>query len=184
MGTTRLFVNAYSTSFNYPWFVEQFLDRGLPLPPWRIVFELVERLDPESAGVFHEKASKLFRAGYDFAIDDLGAPGTCGRILLQFHTAYAKTDRTFVNDCLRLGKWEVLKGYLREAADIAGRVIIEGVEEDWGVRDLGSFYERGVAYAQGFKFGRPLPADQVCASGDGEPRAFLEQVWKKYPAAA
>ena len=174
----RIFINVSHPTLTHQDFRELCFDQAPAMSPSRVVFEIKENVPKDQIETIQACLLPLFLRGYQFAIDDQGAQGTCGRMLLNARTAYVKADVQFVNDCLRWGKYETLRGYLMEAADVGGRVVIEGVEEDWGVRDLAQFFELGVPYAQGFMFGKAKPPQAVQTEIPDDARRLLEQLWE------
>jgi len=178
-----IFVNVSHETICHSEFRDLCMSQSPVLPPSQVVFEIKEHVPEALIDSLQTHILPLFLKGYRFAIDDQGAQGTCGRVLLNARTAYVKADVKFVNDCLRFGMYDVLRGYLMAAAGVGGRVIAEGVEEDWGVRDMGRFFELGVPYVQGFMFGKAMPPEAVHSEIPHESRRLLEQVWNAYEFA-
>lgn len=157
----KLFVNVSASSIGSPRFIEYFMRSDLPLPPWQIVFEILEHLSLEEAKQLRQKTSALFRIGYDIALDDHGVAGSSGEHLIWLRARYVKIDCKYANDILVSGRYAAMEGCLNDAEQVNGRGIIEGVEGDWGARDLANFVKHGAPLVQGYAFGCPLPADQI-----------------------
>lgn len=180
----KLFVNVSGGTFAWAPFSDYFLGSDLPLPPWRVVFEILEGISTQESRELRKRTSALFRVGHDFAIDDQGTQGTCLEHLLWLNARYVKIDQRYANGCLIQNRFAVLGGCLEDAEGVNGRGIIEGVEEDWSARELARFIEYRASFLQGFLFGRPLPADKI--SGEVLPAGMrlLQAAREKTAAAA
>jgi EAL domain-containing protein (putative c-di-GMP-specific phosphodiesterase class I)/GGDEF domain-containing protein len=98
----------------------------------------------------------LRAAGIDLLIDDFGTGHSSLSRLHEMPITAVKIDRSFV---VRLGHGPQAETVIRAIADIAAshgcRVVAEGVED----HDAAVAVRRaGCGYAQGFYFGRPVPA--------------------------
>ncbi|MEW5768043.1 MAG: hypothetical protein AB1797_10560 [bacterium] len=85
-----------------------------------------------------------------------------------------------MNECLNTGDFQILDAYLKFGVAHNGLVIIEGVTEKWGIRDLERFCnnERRVSFGQGFLFGKAKPIEEIALEIPEEARRLLEAVWK------
>jgi c-di-GMP-specific phosphodiesterase len=99
---------------------------------------------------------ELRAAGIDLLIDDFGTGHSSLSRLHELPITAVKIDRSFVT---RLGSGSQAETVIRAIADIAAshgcRVVAEGVE-DYEAAEAVRL--AGCGYAQGFYFGRPMPA--------------------------
>jgi EAL domain-containing protein (putative c-di-GMP-specific phosphodiesterase class I) len=111
--------------------------------------------------------------GVEIAIDDFGTGYSSLSYLTRLPAHHLKIDRTFVRN---LGdetrQAAVIRSTIELGHTLGLRVVAEGVEDE-ATRAFLS--ELGCDRAQGFQFGRPIPAHDVlrwCADHDVMPRAL------------
>ncbi len=125
------------------------------LTPSDVTLELTEGQAVSDSGRFAETIRALSAEGYTWEIDDFGTGYASMRWLRKLSFARLKLDRS-----LLIGTGEppgLLRGICDMAHAIEMRVTCEGVEsqEQWD-RAL----DAGVDYVQGFRVGRPVPAEE------------------------
>lgn len=132
--------------------------------PHNIVLELTERrfLNADEARLM---TRHLRQKGLEIAIDDFGTGYSSLSYLESLELDYLKIDRSFIEAIGRDGPASQVVPYIIDMAKgLQLEMIAEGVESQAQADYL---RERGVRYAQGWHFGRPVPFAQV--------RALLEK---------
>jgi len=120
----------------------------------------------EGAFLDIEQASHTIRQmrqfGFDVAIDDFGTGYSCLSYLGQLEIDCLKIDRSFVST---IGTGSVMSHVIdliiKMAKDLRLTIIAEGVETQ---EQADYLQARGVKYAQGWLFGKAMPAHQFAAS--------------------
>ena len=102
--------------------------------------------------------SALRALGMHVAIDDFGTGYSSLSYLRSFQIDTLKIDRSFVNDIGRNANVEAICGVIAQLGRAIGaHVVAEGVETD---AEAAYLRGQGCDDAQGYLFGRPLPADE------------------------
>ena len=132
--------------------------------PTRVVVEITE-----SAVLRTRELTRELRAlGMQVALDDLGTGYASLEYLAHLDVDLMKVDRLFVSG---LGTSEPDEAIVEAAAQIARRlgtpVVAEGVETE---AQLARLRELGYAYAQGFLFSEPVPAEAFARLLAEDPR--------------
>jgi diguanylate cyclase (GGDEF)-like protein/PAS domain S-box-containing protein len=125
------------------------------------------------SGISNNDASlnALCELGIKMAMDDFGTGYSSLNYLRRYPFDSIKIDRDFVSDMTYdMGDRELVSAAIVMAHSLDLRVVAEGVETEGQLRDLEKLE---CDYAQGYFFGRPVPAEeftalleqQMCVSG-------------------
>lgn len=134
----------------------------LGLEPGRLEFEVTESvLLDRDAGVIAASLGELHRLGVTITLDDFGTGAASLAHLKGFPVDRLKIDRCFVRGIGRdVDDAVFVRTIINLAHTLDMIVIAEGVE----TAEQEAFLEvHGCDLAQGFRFARPLPADDVAA---------------------
>ena len=155
----RLFLNVSPLSLMEPTFRPGETLRLLSevgLPPQRVVIELTEQQPLEDYAVLKAAVAHYTEAGFQIAIDDLGAGYAGLRLWSELRPAYVKIDHHFTEN---IGGDAVKREFVRSIRDMAVRlgckVVAEGIETE---EDYQAVQSLGVRLHQGYHLGRPLPS--------------------------
>ncbi|QOT75783.1 EAL domain-containing protein [Cupriavidus basilensis] len=134
----------------------QRLQQGLRDKAPRLVLEITERKVVPDTDVVLKNMQALRAAGVQFAIDDFGTGHSSLAYLERFTVDYIKIDRGFVSvidtDAVNA---PVLELIISLGARLAVTLIAEGIETQTQAAYLRG---KGVKYAQGFLFAKPMAA--------------------------
>jgi EAL domain-containing protein (putative c-di-GMP-specific phosphodiesterase class I) len=155
----RLFLNVSPLSLMEPTFRPGETLRLLNevgLAPQRVVIELTEQQPLEDYEVLKAAVAHYMEAGFQIAIDDLGAGYAGLRLWSELRPAYVKIDHHFTEN---IGGDAVKREFVRSIRDMATRlgckVVAEGIETE---EDYQTVQSLGVRLHQGYHLGRPLPS--------------------------
>ncbi|MGE5225661.1 MAG: putative bifunctional diguanylate cyclase/phosphodiesterase [Planctomycetaceae bacterium] len=135
------------------------------VPPSRVILDIAESTamaDPERA----QRVIVELRAwGLGLAIDDFGAGHSSLSRLASFMVDYLKIDRQFVRGVdVDLEQAAVVRAIVTLADSLGVTPVAVGVETEGEAAFLRSL---GVPLAQGYLFGRPMPAEDLTAALGG-----------------
>ncbi len=126
----------------------------------QLVIEVVERgLVNDETNHIHGNLEALQQRGIAVAIDDFGTGYSSLSYIRNFPLTYLKIDKTFVDLIgIKVVSAELVDTIIDMAVQLGLKVIAEGVETS---EQADYLRERGVQFAQGFYFGRPVPVSQL-----------------------
>ena len=128
------------------------------LPPSSLQLEITESRLVSDLRRAKKLLGELRATGVSIAIDDFGTGFSSLSQLQQLPVDEIKIDRSFVMAMERDNNAAVLvRAMIELAANLGKRVTAEGVETATAHRTLS---ELGCDFAQGYHFGRPVPADE------------------------
>jgi len=135
--------------------------REIALPPETLEAEITETVAMEDPPHSAETLQALRGRGIRVAIDDFGTGYSSLSYLSRLPIDKLKIDAGFIR---RVGSDEhdtaIVSTIVTLAHNLGLKVIAEGVENERQLRFLGDL---GCDEAQGFYFGRPMPADEAAA---------------------
>lgn len=144
------------------------------LPANQIIFEITERgLVSDEDAVARTVMSGLAAMGAKLAVDDFGTGYSSLSYLQRFPLDYLKVDKAFVDGISSATESSgLVDQIIRIAKSLHLEIIAEGVEQAFQADYLRT---HGVEFAQGWFFGRPMPAhkflDFVSSRNDERPAA-------------
>ena len=133
------------------------------IPPQMLVVEIVEHAPPLDVPAFRRALAELREAGLTIALDDVGLGQSNYKMILDVRPDIYKLDRYLV-----AGAWNdpyrqvILDSLARMVRRLEARAVAEGVEDS---NELVAVEAAGIDLVQGFLFARPLPREQLVASG-------------------
>jgi len=151
---------------------EQFRDRELPqrvarilqacgTDPALIELEITESAAMEDAASAIKTLSALRKLGVQLAIDDFGTGYSSLSYLRQFEIDSIKIDKSFVDDIGRDPNADAIcETIIGLGLSLGKRIVAEGVETETQLEFL---RRKGCHEAQGYIFGRPVPAAEFAA---------------------
>jgi len=153
----RLFLNVSPLSIMEPTFRPGETLRLLHevgLSPRRVVIELTEQQPLEDYDVLKSAVAHYTEAGFEIAIDDLGAGYAGLRLWSELRPAYVKIDHHFIESISTDAvKREFVRSIREMATRLGCKVVAEGIESE---DDYLTVQGLGVRLHQGYHLGRPL----------------------------
>ena len=153
----KLFLNVSPLSLMEPTFKPGETLRLLTevgLSPRQVIIELTEQQPLEDYAVLKGAVAHYTEAGFQIAIDDLGAGYAGLRLWSELRPAFVKIDHHFIEN---IGGDAVKREFVRSIHEMATRlgcrVVAEGIETE---DDYRTVQELGVKLHQGYHLGRPL----------------------------
>jgi diguanylate cyclase (GGDEF)-like protein/PAS domain S-box-containing protein len=132
--------------------------RAFDLEPALLQLELTETgimNDPNRA---EQVTGALRAAGFPLSIDDFGTGYSSLAYLKRFPVETLKIDRSFVRDMLSADSdYKIVSAIIAMARNLGMSTLAEGVETKEQAHALLAL---GCEHAQGYLYGRPLPADE------------------------
>jgi diguanylate cyclase (GGDEF)-like protein/PAS domain S-box-containing protein len=136
--------------------------RRYDVAPRRLVCEITETSLIENPEVAEQTLLALQELGVSVALDDFGTGYSSLASLKRFALAAIKLDRSFIKEMTPGSRDAAIIGSLVTMADSLGLgVVAEGVETEHQRRQL---QDMGCEVAQGYLFGRPVPAADFAAT--------------------
>lgn len=162
---SKLFLNTTPQVLADPRFCSELLRavRATPgLSPTRIVLEITERSAHHHDHSLDEQVRMVKAAGFEIAIDDVGA-GTSGlNRIMALRPHWLKLDRELIENISHdRVRQNLIRFFLRFATLSGVNLIAEGIERE---DELAMLMELGVTYGQGYLLGRPGVRDQELQS--------------------
>lgn len=148
-----LFVNVHPGQFADPELMATFA----PLLPHagRVVLEITERSDLQENSGWERQVDELSAAGFQFALDDLGAGFNSLAMLAELRPTFIKIDMSITRGLhLKQRKQGLVELITKFAAANGERVVGEGVETE---EEAHALRRCGVDLLQGYLYGRPTP---------------------------
>ena len=125
-------------------------------PEW-IELEITERLLLDERGHAEETLNSLRALGLTLAIDDFGTGYSALGYLTRFPIGTLKIDKSFMRDItVRADRAGVVRAIISMGHSLQLGLVAEGVETEEQARFL---REQGCELAQGWLYGRPMPAE-------------------------
>mgnify|MGYP001600953692 CR=1 FL=1 len=168
----QLAVNVSARQFRQPDFVDQVLNavKETGVDPFKLKFELTERLVLDNMIHSIDKIQALRSAGIGFSLDDFGTGYSSLSYLKRLPLDQIKIDQSFVRDIATdPGGATIVRTIIGMANNLGLEVVAEGVETEQQ-RDF--LHSNGCTRYQGYLFGMPLPIEDffvVAESQVGQP---------------
>lgn len=159
----RFSINLSPRVFHEPGLVEQFQNALAiwDVPAADVVLEVTESSVMEDPALSAEVLTQLRDHGFGISIDDFGIGYSSFAYLQRFPATELKIDQTFVFDITGNARSARLVHSMIDLAHHLDLIAIaEGVEDQ---ETLDMLVGMGCDYAQGFLFGRPVPAAEFIA---------------------
>jgi EAL domain-containing protein (putative c-di-GMP-specific phosphodiesterase class I) len=155
----NLFVNILPSTLLHP-SLPSFLEKLYAtnsVPSRYIVFEINEAEEIADYRAFGEAISRLRRAGFRIALDDVGKGVASLRRIVEVEPDYIKLDRYFATNLSRSPKKQRLIQLLVTYCQDHTYLILEGIETP---EDLAAAKVLGVDIGQGYVLGKPAALQQ------------------------
>jgi EAL domain-containing protein (putative c-di-GMP-specific phosphodiesterase class I)/GGDEF domain-containing protein len=138
---------------------------GMPIE--RIVLELTEQCAIDNLAGFEPIVAALRETGAQFALDDYGTANASMNLWVRLQPDVVKIDRFFIEDIANDPlKFEAVRAMQRFAGASGARLVAEGIENE---ADLIVVRDMGIAFGQGYFFGRPqAPAQRTVSDAARE----------------
>jgi diguanylate cyclase (GGDEF)-like protein len=126
------------------------------LPAHRLEIEITESSLLRNTQLTHDVLSQLRSLGVRISLDDFGTGYSSLSYLHNFPLQKVKIDRSFLEGIDTDRPLTLLRGVARLSADLGMSVVVEGIETNEQLELISA--EGTVVEAQGYLFGRPVPA--------------------------
>ncbi|HVN44424.1 MAG TPA: EAL domain-containing protein [Steroidobacteraceae bacterium] len=133
-----------------------------------------ERREARAREASQDAVAKLRELGVHIAIDDFGTGYSSLSYLKRWRVDTLKIDRSFVRDLVTdLSDLAIVSAIIAMARHLHIQVVAEGIE---GWQQLEKLRQLGCAYAQGYLFARPAPAQDCLRYLTGEPLDLTQRL--------
>lgn len=154
-------INVSARQLRQPNLAEEFFaiteEHGIPAD--RIELELTESVIMDDADTAARVFQRLREVGMSLAVDDFGTGHASLTQLKQLPADTLKIDRSFVMDLEKSQEdAKIVRAIVVMARSLDMQLVAEGVETDAQIRLLRDF---GCDYAQGFRYSRPVPFEDL-----------------------
>jgi diguanylate cyclase (GGDEF)-like protein len=160
----RIAVNLFGMQFrsgNLPEWVMAALTKA-GLPPQALEIEITENVILRHEDDIIEPLRELRRLGVGVAFDDYGTGFASLSMLTRYPVSRLKIDRAFTHAiCDSPAEAAIVRAVITLAGALGLEVTAEGVET---LAQLHMLRAQGCTEAQGYYFGKPMSADDFCAS--------------------
>ena len=126
------------------------------LPAHRLEIEITESSLLRNTQLTHDVLSQLRNLGVRISLDDFGTGYSSLSYLHNFPLQKVKIDRSFLEGIDTDRPLTLLRGVARLSADLGMSLVVEGIETNEQLELISA--EGTVVEAQGYLFGRPVPA--------------------------
>jgi EAL domain-containing protein (putative c-di-GMP-specific phosphodiesterase class I) len=131
------------------------------LPPASLELELTESITMRKVETSIAMLHSLKAIGIQLSMDDFGTGYSSLIYLQRFPIDIVKIDQSFIRDLLTPNcPMPIIRAIIAMAHSLKLTVLAEGVEQE-AQRTI--LFDEGCDYAQGYLFGRPMPADQFAS---------------------
>jgi EAL domain-containing protein (putative c-di-GMP-specific phosphodiesterase class I) len=163
---SRLSLNVHASTLGrdpgFPAYILGHAERA-SIDPGRLMVEIVEHAPPLDVPDFRRALEELREAGVSIALDDVGLGQSNYKMILDVRPDIYKLDRYLVagafNDPYRQ---IILDSLARMVRRLEARAVAEGVEDS---HELVAVQSAGIELVQGFLFARPMPREELLATG-------------------
>ena len=129
------------------------------LAPDRLELELTESIAMRNVDTSITVLRQLKAMGVQLAIDDFGTGYSSLSYLQRLPVTRVKIDQSFIRELLsRVQPVPIIRGIIAMAHSLQLEVLAEGVEDE---RQRSILLAEGCDQAQGYLFGRPMPAAEL-----------------------
>ena len=133
-----------------------------------------ERREARAVEAGQDAVGKLRELGVHIAIDDFGTGYSSLSYLKRWRVDTLKIDRSFVRDLVTdLSDLAIVSAIIAMARHLHIQVVAEGIE---GWQQLEKLRQLGCAFAQGYLFARPAPAQECLRYLSGEPLDLTQRI--------
>ncbi len=140
--------------------------------PHRLIVELTESEVIDETGVLHRTLAEIAELGVGISVDDFGTGYSSFSHLRSLPLTELKIDQRFVGGMVKNRSDDVIVASMVELGHNLGlSVCAEGVEDITTAQRL---YELGCDMAQGYFFGRPMPATDFARWLHRSPESVLD----------
>ncbi|MCJ9674930.1 EAL domain-containing protein, partial [Neorhizobium sp. SHOUNA12B] len=106
-----------------------------------------------------EQLKRIERSGYKLAVDDFGAGHSSLAYLVALKVDRLKLDRRFITNVHQSRQNQEIVGAMAGLGRaLSMEVVVEGVESE---EEANALKALGCQFAQGYFFGRPMPAERI-----------------------